>query len=873
MSNGAIISPQALQVIRHIAGPRAAWLWSADGAVLLWANAAAYCFGDVRGARLSPAVPISGTVSRLVRMAFAASSYPSRVQFQIAGRPLAATCDCSLLDIEGAPALLMVAQEPVAPEVLAVSDRSPPLPLVVLPLGSSALLTGNQGNAVSWSENWPADLADALADADWTGKDGRDAARIDSKSGHYVVQRFAAGAPGAWLHVANSLELPTSPPDIEAVAPDAPEGPTEAEPEPTPKEPDRKLTSLFDRLAVNEELFLPLGPADDVGPEAGTEAPAAEKASPEGEEAPQAEQDKERPELGEPVRVEAAPQHQLWKISARHVLPPAEVAGSSAPEAPHTAGEAPQDQGIADHERHPDRSSRYNFEELARILADRVGGEPPAATPDTARPADTAGEPRPARDRRLVALGDETLVLNRIPLGILVFRDQQVLFLNRAMAELTGYQTGELREVGLAAIFGDDTEPTLDAGPVTHLIRQDGARVPVNARLQMVSWQGRPALMLSASSRTSAEGTEAAVRSFAELAAQRMAQGFISASRAGIVETVSAKAAELLGDAPEALVGRPFAALVAPSDNPALKAFLERPARFAETQRPAITLTGARAHLEITLFAQGNAGKVSGYFGLVDLHPGHGEKPEDEASGQTREAGDPALLGRVSRGIRRPLNTIIGFSELIRSAAFGPIENHRYVEYARDIKSAGVEIAELVDELEQYARLSDVRYAPRPGDVDLASLLDDCVGRVRSQAGIARVLVRSAISERLPAIRADAGSLGQAIRNLLASAIGQTRQGGKVVLSAQPEPDGSVSVHVRDSAAPGELAERFVVFREVASGTDAPPRPAASSVGLTLTRSLIAANGCKLTFDPTGGVGTLMTVTIPAELVVRRPKA
>ncbi len=69
------------------------------------------------------------------------------------------------------------------------------------------------------------------------------------------------------------------------------------------------------------------------------------------------------------------------------------------------------------------------------------------------RPA-AASVPSATPEGALVTLGGETLVLNRLPLGILVFRDQQLLFANRAITEMIGYDSVEsLRAAGLAAIF------------------------------------------------------------------------------------------------------------------------------------------------------------------------------------------------------------------------------------------------------------------------------------------------------------------------------------------------------------------------------------------------------------------------------------
>jgi signal transduction histidine kinase len=228
------------------------------------------------------------------------------------------------------------------------------------------------------------------------------------------------------------------------------------------------------------------------------------------------------------------------------------------------------------------------------------------------------------------------------------------------------------------------------------------------------------------------------------------------------------------------------------------------------------------------------------------------------------------MLGRLSRGIRRPLNTIIGFADLIRSSSVADGSHERTAEYARDIRTAGLEIAVLADELDDFTRLRDGRYAPRPSDVDLGALLESCMVRVKAQAGAARVLVRSAISEKLPRIRADRSSLGQALLNLLASAIDQTPIGGSVILSAQAADDGGIAIHVRDGAQnSSDLGERFVVFRDGVDKDGEQLAPVRSSVGLALTRSLLAVNACSLSVDPTIGTGTLFSLLIPADLVAK----
>ena len=644
----------------------------------------------------------------------------------------------------------------------------------------------------------------------------------------------------------------------------------------------------WDRDITVAEQGLELSPPEEALPE----GPAAEDESPAAEEARSVRNrlsrlidllSDEQPEADESASAEGngdavAPPHEqpgsdeepaappvaeepepalLFRVTARRIVVEGEVAAVAdeepsdaivpePDESQPAAVEAPADPETVE------RVSRYNFDELARILNDRVGDPSPPPPPS------------PAKTGELVSLGGETLVLNRLPLGILVFRDQQILFANRAITEMIGYDSVEsLRHAGLAAVFPAAGPEEPAAGPVNHLVQRDGTLVPVTARLQSISWHGRPALMLSASATEVRTGHEAAVRAFAEAFAEVSGDGFIEATRSGVVSALSGRTREMLGET--VATGRPLIDFIHESDRNTLRAFLERPARFAETARPAETLRLRNGRADLALFAQGQAGVVSGYFGLVRQRAAPSAAARLAAAGSVDE---PGLLARISRGVRRPLNTIIGFSDLLRTEASGAIDADRHMSYAADIASAGLEIAALVDELEDYSRLREGRYLPQRASIDLGGLLEGSVVRVRQQASIARVFVRSAISERLPRITADRASLAQAVLNLMASAIDQTPVGGTVVISAQREDNGGIAIHIRDgSDTPVDMAERFVVFRDGVGRDGQALAPVRSSVGLALTRSLLAVNTFSLAVDPAGEQGLLFSLKIPAECV------
>ena len=53
----------------------------------------------------------------------------------------------------------------------------------------------------------------------------------------------------------------------------------------------------------------------------------------------------------------------------------------------------------------------------------------------------------------------------------------------------------------------------------------------------------------------------------------------------------------------------------------------------------------------------------------------------------------------MSHELRTPLNAIIGFSEVMMTEAFGPLENEKYKDYIENINSSGDHLLELINDI------------------------------------------------------------------------------------------------------------------------------------------------------------------------------
>ncbi|NGP17344.1 hypothetical protein [Devosia aurantiaca] len=345
--------PDARRVLPLAEDARPAWLWSQDGQKLIWSNRAAELFAaKIKKSALKlapPAVPIKGQINRIMRLGTTGRSSLARIQFLTGERPVSATCSTTPLVWEDSePVLLITAVDPIADDILALArgEAEPELvqpieePLRDEPVPDAAY----EHELESWRE----------ADAE-TVCEPAPAMEPDP----------AADAPEQWS-AALAEDEPVAP-VIEPVDPVADPFDPVVEPVGAAVEDSQganRLSSLIDRLVADDALFSPLTEADDVAP-----APAAD--------------------VPEPAPL-------LFKVTGRGFMP--NVVQPAEPVVEEAAVPPPPDAETVE------RVSRYNFDELSRILTDRVGNQPPATTKtETSTPG------------ALINLGGETLVLNRLP--------------------------------------------------------------------------------------------------------------------------------------------------------------------------------------------------------------------------------------------------------------------------------------------------------------------------------------------------------------------------------------------------------------------------------------------------------------------------
>nr|WP_255599563.1 ATP-binding protein [Afifella sp. IM 167] len=346
----------------------------------------------------------------------------------------------------------------------------------------------------------------------------------------------------------------------------------------------------------------------------------------------------------------------------------------------------------------------------------------------------------------------------------------------------------------------------------------------------------------------------------------------------GFIESVNRSAEALFGIEEEDVVGEAFTVLLEEESHEMAEAYLEslRTAGIKSLINEGREVLGRTPGGPIALFMT---------FG----HVGTPERPRfcavlrditqwKETEARLREARSEAerastqksdFLARISHEIRTPLNAIIGFAEVMVEERFGPIENQRYREYLRDIRSSSEHVVSLVNDLLDISRVEAGKLDLDFVAVDVNAVARECVGLMQPQAGGQQVIIRTSFAPDLPPVVADERTMRQIFLNLLSNSVKYTGAGGQVIVSTRLEETGELVLRVRDNGggmSETDLAKVMEPFRQVVSS--AIGSGTGSGLGLPLTKALVEANRAEFTLRSARGEGTIAEIAFPATRVL-----
>jgi PAS domain S-box-containing protein len=501
--------------------------------------------------------------------------------------------------------------------------------------------------------------------------------------------------------------------------------------------------------------------------------------------------------------------------------------------------------------------------------------EQPAQETSAAQPAWLAAAATPAR-------GDSTrerMLLDLMPSGILIYRLDRLLYTNRAFLERTGFASlHALQEAGgLDALYvepspGSASSASDDGMPLTIAHSADD-HAPSDARLFSILWDDDTAhaLILQDAKSTAAPAVRSAGAQPAaapqpaggsyDAILETATDGIILFDRSGAIISSNRSAQRLFDMSPNELAVHNFAELFATESQRVVLDYFEsldggHDVRPHDHGREVLARErkGSFVPLSMTMGRTDGDHYFAVFRDLSQLRQSETDLLNARRNAERATSAKTDALARISREIRDPLNTIIGFASVMIEEKFGELGNERYAAYLKDIRAAGERAIAVLDDIVNISGIESGQAPLKLVSQNLNEVVEQCVGVLQPQANRERVIIRTSLARALPQVLADTQALRQITMNIVTSSIRCSRAGGQVIVSTAPSESGGAILRVRDTgrglSAAGLASSPVGDDGELDRG----------AVDLSLARALAEANRAHFQIKSTDNAGTLIEV-------------
>lgn len=238
-----------------------------------------------------------------------------------------------------------------------------------------------------------------------------------------------------------------------------------------------------------------------------------------------------------------------------------------------------------------------------------------------------------------------------------------------------------------------------------------------------------------------------------------------------------------------------------------------------------------------------------------------------ELETQTQRAAEASdtlksFLATFSHELRSPLNSIIGFSELL-STQFAELSTATVEEFTKNIHASGRHLQQIINDILDLSKIEAGKMELYMASYPL-SYFQESVQRVLAAAIVEKdIHLEFHFSEEFEEVVVDQIRFKQILINLVSNAIKFSHRGGAVTVCSERKGN-DILFSVRDQGIgikPEELSGLFRPFRQAASGKTMNNQ--GIGLGLAITKKLVELHGGSIWVESEWGAGTSVFFRVP----------
>jgi signal transduction histidine kinase len=196
----------------------------------------------------------------------------------------------------------------------------------------------------------------------------------------------------------------------------------------------------------------------------------------------------------------------------------------------------------------------------------------------------------------------------------------------------------------------------------------------------------------------------------------------------------------------------------------------------------------------------------------------------------------------------------------------GPIADQRFLGYIRDIRSSGLHLLDIVNDVLDMSKIEAGKVELALDWVPVQQVIDGVIAIVGELASCRNLQLVTQGSPDEIMVWADERALKQIALNLLSNAIKFSSEGGRIDISTAGGERSGVTFEVRDygiGMTTDELERALQPFGQAKSITSR--TYGGTGLGLPIVKGLVQAHGGSLVIESDVGQGTLVRVHLPSK--------
>lgn len=261
-----------------------------------------------------------------------------------------------------------------------------------------------------------------------------------------------------------------------------------------------------------------------------------------------------------------------------------------------------------------------------------------------------------------------------------------------------------------------------------------------------------------------------------------------------------------------------------------------------------------------------DGGVLLSYINVSDSHRVEQFLRERNEALETADRLKSEFIANVSYELRTPLNTIIGFSEILSGEYFGEL-NQRQAEYSSGILESSQRLLSLINDILDLATIESGHMSLELDSVDLNELLASVLGLTRERVIRKNLKLDFDCPDDIGVIVADQRRLKQALFNILSNSVKFTPEEGEITVSARRVED-HVIITFTDTGIGIPPEDHKRVFRRFERGNHPEARRSGAGLGLSLVQSFIELHGGHVELESEPEVGTKVVCRLPARKAI-----